>query len=547
MRWALAGTKLIEAGRRLSRYSVYSCPYCNGRVFLRIGHARDPHFAHYSGEGSLECEAYFPGQGYSGKPQIENRPPREVEDVPREAGLCLEDADDEWKLFVRVPEIAAEDLKEGSLSSLREAYLEVRTNGDLAGKMSALEMRPGAGSSRIHVVPSSHDYTICPVGLWPSFLDAEDWRRLKCVGLRPRGTLFRLRWGEWVRLRAGSPVESEEQLYLVTGDREAIPKACETGQPQVLTVAGRKWILRRLVLPMAPSPMAEDWLREIGHELLPPSWSIKIVSVPEKVGLENGIQSFSLDSPVVAKVSAPRAGAHSHISIDYGTNRNTSSLQLEEGQRDAFISVTASGTGAKSIRIAHDRSAAIEFHIVEPMTLVDLRETLKELPKLRLSIDGEPYYAWSKNSAFNVASRRGMVRDVRIDAGVEQAVLALDYRLANRRIVRSELSVGEAEVFIGEALASGTAGELLLDSYGLGSIRLALEVPPADELPTNQVRIARWIACTSACESESVASLRFGLTRELSRNPILAVTASRDSRPATAMQIRALVARWKSR
>lgn len=41
-------------------WGPYTCPVCHARAHLRRGTKRAPHFAHNSGEGSLDCELYFP-------------------------------------------------------------------------------------------------------------------------------------------------------------------------------------------------------------------------------------------------------------------------------------------------------------------------------------------------------------------------------------------------------------------------------------------------------------------------------------------------------
>jgi hypothetical protein len=183
-----------------SRYRRYSCPVCGARVHYKssIGLSPDPIFAHNKHTARPDCELYQPGFWTGGSSPA--RAVKSTEDAPEEIGLCLEDAGAAWTTYLRVPEIP--DLGNLRLRSLRSAVVEVDAGGTLH-RLSLMELRPGIGAARLAVPPATTAYKVVPRGDWPAVITQQPWQA-SARGLNPRGTLFRARRGEWVRLKEGS-------------------------------------------------------------------------------------------------------------------------------------------------------------------------------------------------------------------------------------------------------------------------------------------------------------------------------------------------------
>ncbi len=65
MRWAKNYRgEIVEAQRGNYSYGL-ECPYCKEPVYLRSGHDRRPHFAHFSNRAKPDCENYFPSHELS--------------------------------------------------------------------------------------------------------------------------------------------------------------------------------------------------------------------------------------------------------------------------------------------------------------------------------------------------------------------------------------------------------------------------------------------------------------------------------------------------
>src|SRR6266545_1498596 len=99
--------EIIEATQGVVRSRDYFCPTCGGRVWLRRGEIREPYFAHRANEGGSDCDEYYPG-GWGGT-YTKATVLREVEDSQGEAGLCLDDSEDAWSIYLRLPEIPVQE------------------------------------------------------------------------------------------------------------------------------------------------------------------------------------------------------------------------------------------------------------------------------------------------------------------------------------------------------------------------------------------------------------------------------------------------------
>src|SRR5262245_61505231 len=208
------GTGKIVAAEE-ARRSAFSCPSCRSRVFLRAGTEREAHFAHYAGEGSPDCEEYHPGFfGGGARDPAEHRPAeRGCEDRPESLGLAVALDGQEWDLLLRLPEVPTEELGAASLATLSRARVDVFCGGSRVGTVPALDRRPGVGMARAEVPPSLQQYRCLASGQWPDGIKLERWAG-SAPGLSAVGTLFRLRSGEWTRLRDRSLVEWSETLLL---------------------------------------------------------------------------------------------------------------------------------------------------------------------------------------------------------------------------------------------------------------------------------------------------------------------------------------------
>jgi len=545
MRFALIvkTSQIVEADERLLRKHGsrgYRCPTCGSRVFLRAGVQREPHFAHFPNEGSLECEDYHPGFG-GGDPSYQNQRTRpEVEDSADEAGLCLDDTGSDWSLYLRLPEIPNDELGTVSLSSLQPAYVEVCAGNTPPQAIRAMDLRPGVGSARVRVIPTSDEYSAVPSGKWPGGVSTGRWQ-LSCDGVRQIGTLFRFNRGEWVRLRTGSLVERGEKMCLVAHSEALPPPNCSPTPVKKILTLGTAWMMWRIEIPDQPVKTVDRWLGGLGHRVSDPTPRVRILSIPDFFDSETRLPHFTCSNAIVVKVIAPYAGARSVLTLCFDSNRVSEPVNPSPRSREVFFEVSVATPGEYSLEVDAEREAVAEFNCHAQPKMSDIRRILNRLPRLRISVGEDTFEAWSDSDAAITVDRLKNNPDVSIDLGVERSRIDLYCEVGDERLIRLKLLPREAERLVKEALSKHQPGSLRIDAGALGSINIPLIIHEEVSLSQPKSRIAPWIACVSASNHTGQSALvNPAAFRGTAGNWRLSPASVRGVEPAVAMQIRAV-------
>lgn len=527
--------EIVEASQSVARGSDYSCPTCGGRVRLHKGPVIDPYFAHLENEGSPDCDEYYPG-GWGGT-YTRAMVRREVEDVPGETGLCLDDSEDSWSIYLRLPEIPVQEFASEALGTLKQAQVEIRTGGVAVATLSALELSPGVGSARVSVPLSSDQYQLNPVGTWPNGVNIERWRS-PAAGLSEFGVLFRLNRGEWVRLRSGSPVEWGEALCVLAKSKEIAPLSCT---PTLVKGRIHGWALWHIQLPIYSVAGAERWLERLGHSVSLPEPQLQFLTVPSTVNLETRVAGFEQGAPLVARVVSSQPGERTVVTLKYGSNRFLAATSSEPGSKEGFFQISAGRLGAYSIEINGYLQSAQEFNCVMPMRVEQLRRLLTGVPRLKLSIGATPFETWTDCTSTLTIDARTATPDVHLDLGTHSARLDLFIQSKSSRRERLQISLQEAERIIAGELSLRQPFLLRVDAGAQGSLNV--DVATSDSRrgakPTN--RISAWIA-RAAAEGDGHDKV---LSRSLQRSSELLATSVRSPGAALRAQLRASA--WRIR
>ena len=539
-------SEIVEASKNLRRkhgFSGYQCPTCGSRVFLRAGDLREPHFAHFQNEGSRECEDYHPGFGGGGTTTHDHGARPEVEDSENEAGLCLEDLEKDWTLYLRLPEIPNEELGPVSLSTLQSACVEVCAGNAPPEVIPAFDLRPGVGSARVRVIPTSDQYLTAPRGRWPAGVYKNRWQ-LSSAGLIQIGTLFRFSRGEWVRLRPRSLVEWGENLYVVAHSTALPPQTCSPTPVRKLQASGSTWTLWRILLPRDRIVAVERWLESLGHQASMPASRVKILSIPDTFDAETRLPYFTRGTPIVAKVVTPYAGATALLALYYESNKFSVSARSDSESRDVFFEISLSTPGEYSLEVDSEHETHAEFNYSNQPKISDIRRSLSQLPRLCLSIGETRFEAWSDQSTTVAIDTLKTSPEVSIDLGVERFWIDLSYISGDERVVRVQLSRREAERAINEVLSKKRPGNLRVDAGALGSINLSLLLIEKEDQSRPESRIAPWLACVSAARPEGKSpSMNPAVFRGAAGNTRLMFASMQNVKPALAAQIRSIAKR----
>lgn len=478
--------RVVHAGDA-NASEAYFCPDCRGRVNLTRGDTQVPHFRHAVHEASTDCRHYVYGVGGQGGGGG-RRHVVAVEDVAAEPGLGMDvDGENQWSLFIRVPEIPSHLFGSASLKSLQSAFVRLRAGVVEVERMSGLEIRPGIGIARIAVPPCAQVYQLSPDGVWPVGIPTDRWRSW-ARGVERRGTVFRLHDGEWLRIRQGSTLEWGEQLHLVAETTIEPPPACASLKLASKTFAGVTWSAFQIALPRARDERAEQWFSSLGIELGEPNWLVAIATVPNAID-GNGLAQFSTADPIIGSIRspAPQLGTLAHIIGEH--TQDSAAIRADDHGR-VFVKCTVRAPGRYALAAGDQVDSKFDFSVSQPWTLDGIRVAIGQAPRLLVRIGDATVEGWGTRVEIGPDVDRGSI-SITTSHGILDCRVSFSWLEETRRRHGSELLANAAER-LRLLLADEAVHRVRLDGGGLGNIVLDVRTAQRREnLPTTS-RIAAW-------------------------------------------------------
>jgi hypothetical protein len=536
-----------EVGER-ARSRAYSCQSCGARVHYKrsIGLSPNPIFAHNPHEGSPDCENYYPWQrGFdvpSSPSPIASRPRVAVEDTPDELGLCLEAADI-WTAYLRVPEMSAAELGSLSPRALTSAFVEVESSGE-RNRLPLIDLRPGAGSARLAVPPMTPAYKITTTGSWPAGVRQRRWQTTS-RGLSSRGTLFRLRRGEWVRLREGTPVELGEELRVVADQRNSPPAECQPVAGKVVSFRGQNWRMWRVALPAVISRQFEAWTESLGVDAVEPAWDVRIASIPEAVDAESQLSVFPSRSTLIARLRSPRNGARADISLSAGSARCSESFSTARGTDTAFLTFSVAWPGSNELRVSYDDRSAVRFETREGQSLSDLKRALAAVPVLRVMVGEAVVQSWGEPFEIPIPRLNEPAPRIRLLPDLEDLRVGLRWEGQESQGAEESISPENAVRRLNAFFELRRGTEVRIDGGALGSVKLLFRAAAKTKIATASLvkRRARWLSVAvehrESGEGRPLPATAIRSASTLDRR-ILRAASKRTNSKWTALMVRTL-------
>jgi len=456
--------------RKADRGRIYVCPVCRIRLELRRGNELE-YFAHWRGlQGTRACELFSPttagAQPATGSQRSSGAaapPDAQVEDNPFEAGLLVDVSDGWWSLALRLPALYGAELGELSLADLRPANVEVAI-GQATERVSALELLSRDGAPRVIVPPSVGTYRTSPGGTWPVSVETNRWQ-LEVRGLDSKGTLFRLRRGDWTRLRAGAGVHLGESLLVVAEKHSPPPLANVRGGAEVdshdIVSERRTW--RLWDLRVAES--SATWLSDLGHTVLPRRWSVAS-TIPARSYTDRREPVYWLEDIVVLALDAPAANARTDAALMSGSNTYSTTVVTSEGAR-ACVALASRVHGRVRFQVG---TAPFSAEFAERPSDHETIALLRQTPRLQVWIGERCFEAWSdEDNRVPIDPREPP--EVRVDLGAETVRASVTVWQRGRRRTWRSLADREVAKVIEDALS--TASLIEVDGENLGRVTLA--------------------------------------------------------------------------
>lgn len=454
---------------KAARERIYVCPVCQIRLELRRGSELE-YFAHWRGlPGTRACELFSPttvgapsATGSQRGTSVAVRPEARVEDSPFDAGLLLDVSDDRWSLALRLPVLQGEDLGELSLADLRPAHVEIAA-GQATQRVGALDLLSRDGAARVVVPPGVGAYRTRPGGTWPASVKTNRWK-VEVRGLDSKGTLFRLRRGDWTRLRAGSGIHLGESLLVVAEAHPPPMIANASGAERHghdIISEGRTWRLWELRL----AESSAHWLSSLGYTVVPRRWSIASAS-PARSCTDRREPVYWLEDTVVLALEAPAANARTDAALTDGSNTYGTTVVASEDTR-VYMALASRFRGRVRFQVG---TASFEVEFSERPSSDKTIALLRQTPRLQVWIGERCFEAWSDEDNRVLIDPREPP-EVRVQLGADTVrASVIVWQRGRRRTWRSR-SDGEVAKVIEDALAAASLIEV--DAENLGRVTLS--------------------------------------------------------------------------
>jgi len=457
------------------RHRVYRCPHCGARVHYKrsIGRSSEPIFAHNPGEASPDCEEYYPWEGYgpissASSPAAPAR--AQVEDEPAEFGLCLEDGTP-WNLYLRVPEITASELRNVSPLALTAAFIDVEAAG-WRSSMPLVDLRSGSGAARLVVPPSAVAFRITTPGTWPAGLAQKRWQS-SSHGLDPRGALFRLRHGEWVRLRPSSAIEFGEELRFVADQSNGPPAECNPQSRGIVTARKVTWRMWRVTIPDSALKRVESWAASLGFEIVEPAWDVVLATVPDAIDPEDGRFIYPRKAPIICRAQSARVAATVDVFLKAGSSRYSDTVSTPRSGDSTFLAISLPWPGSNELLVGYDDRTAVPFDSTDPPSLSEIRRVLSVVPVLRLKIADMVITPWGHSVDVTLPSAGDDTPLIEILPEIEGLRLSIEWN-GEVRASRDRLTRDSAAKLLRSLLEDSRSVSVRLDAGALGSINFRL-------------------------------------------------------------------------
>ena len=483
-----------------------------------MGLSPDPGFAHNKGEAKPNCELYF--QSFGIHLPSPARPTARTEDALEEIGMCVEDGE-VWTTYLRLPEIRG-DVR---MRALRGGSVQVDAGGT-RNSISLMELRPGIGSARLVVPPVAVPYKVTPHGEWPLSISQAPWQGV-ARGLNPRGTPFRMRRGEWVRLKEGSAVELGEELLVVAESGNAPPHACSP-EPRKTVLHNRlNWRMWRIELPAESTSSLDRWAENIDVILLEPAWKASILSVPNSFSSDEQVPILGTRSTLIGRLESPRDGGRTTISLRLGSASQAIPVATSN-ESTAFVAFSVPWPGSNELSAGNDSRSSFTFETATELTRAELQSALGEVPVLCVVIGENVIESWGSALEIPAPPKSEEPPEIFIRPDLDDLRLGLHWRGSEGN--------GSEEGLTAEATKNrlrsywGKDVEVRVSGGALGTVKLRFRPARWKGVRPSDIRTLSWASLAVVERGRSGGAWMLRRAAALNPNLLKAARSRGDSR-----------------
>jgi hypothetical protein len=229
----------------------------------------------------------------------------------------------------------------------------------------------------------------------------------------------------------------------------------------------------RVTIPSVLSPAAERWLESLGFDLVEAAWKIRIASLPAAIN-NSQVPIFATRQPIIASFRAPSAGARTDVTLANSSSRATESVRTVSPSDTAFVTFSVPWPGSNELRAGYDDRSSIVFETDNAEDLWELKDAVKAVPALELSIGDVVVRAW--DDPFEIPMPRRSEEQPKIVVSPDLDDLRFDLSWDGAQSSGNDESISPEILArrLAALIEAGASVSVEVDGAGLGKLRFAL-------------------------------------------------------------------------
>lgn len=340
-------TGTVVTASRGSKYASYDCPVCEKSVSLRRGKKIPPYFAHLPGQGTFDCENFFPGNSsFAVKNAIKVIASRRME---LRLSIAAEKNTKQWSLELVLPTCK---------------FCQAEIILDVGGRSQKLDMRSMVKSRQIGAELSVKPYRIISYTGEPDPEFVAEVER-ECQGLPSKGAAVFTALGSGSA--KGFPLAKElrcTETFAFLWKSPVTSSFHDELEVEILSIK-EGWSLALFTIPEIPSVDCILWLKKFTHlPVIPARASISAIW-PFQIN-KTSINQISCSYTDVVLLSANMV---STSSSDFGPtlySQNASSLLSATGveKSPAFFALKPSNSERVEVFYSNENDVNLSLNLI---------------------------------------------------------------------------------------------------------------------------------------------------------------------------------------
>jgi hypothetical protein len=231
----------------------------------------------------------------------------------------------------------------------------------------------------------------------------------------------------------------------------------------------------RVTVPSVSSSAAERWFESLVFELVEAAWKIRIASLPAAINANaSQLPIFATRQPILALFKAPSPGVRADVTLDSSGSRATESVRTVNPSDTAFVTFSIPWPGSNELRAGYDDRSSVEFETDNADDLWELKDAVKAVPALELSIGETVVRSWEEPIDIPMPRRGEELPKVAVSPDIDELRFDLSWEGAQGSGNDEAISPDILARRLATIMEAGASVSVEVDGGGLGKLRFSL-------------------------------------------------------------------------